>query len=399
LGWSPTTLISLPLALAMPLTYGFVNSCLAIALALLAFAWWLRLTRTGQVRLRTVAMAIIAPLLLTAHIIGFGVLGLLVAGSVIGEGLARRDSPKRIFVDLLVACLPLGWPLLVLLLAGWGGSRPTRHWFDWWLSLRWMFTLLREGWRDFDLLSALLLYVCAALPLLARRHFTYTPSLIGGALLLWLAAFLLPSQIAGSEFASVRLLPAACAVTLLAIRPRAPLPGWVTIAALLFVAARLVSAGVTQLGADQTARTELTALDHVARGSRVAAIRGMPCEVPWTPPRMLHLASLATARRDAFVNDQFAETDGQLLRIKPSVAPRLRWLLPAAALGDCIFGGMDTIAKTLERVPWDDADYLWLLDVPPEHRPADRRLRPLWQSGRSILYAIETGADNLPAPE
>jgi hypothetical protein len=389
-----TSLIALPLALAFPLTYGFVNSCLAIALALLAFAWWLRLSRAGRTGLRTATMAGIAPLLLTTHIIGFGVLGLLVAGSVLGDGIARRDSPRRIAIDLAVACLPIGWPLLVLILASWGGSRPTRRWFDWQLSLRWMATMFREGWQTFDLTSALLLYVVAALPLFARRHFAFAPSLTGGAVLLWLAALILPSQIAGSEFASVRLLPPALAVTLLAIRPRAPLPKWVTIPALLFVAARLVSAGTVQLIADHAAQAELAALDQVARGSRVAAIRGLPCQVPWSPPRLLHLASLATARRDAFVNDQFAETDGQLLRIKPAVAPALRTLLPAAALGDCTFGSTDTFGDTLKRAPLGDADYLWLMDVPAAYRPRDARLRPLWHSDRSILYAIaKPGAD------
>jgi hypothetical protein len=43
-----TALFALPLAYAFPFHFGFVNFALSMALALLAFGWWLRLARLGK---------------------------------------------------------------------------------------------------------------------------------------------------------------------------------------------------------------------------------------------------------------------------------------------------------------------------------------------------------------
>ena len=49
-----TALFALPLAYSYPFQFGFVNFALSMALALNAFALWLRLARTGQFRLRAI---------------------------------------------------------------------------------------------------------------------------------------------------------------------------------------------------------------------------------------------------------------------------------------------------------------------------------------------------------
>ncbi|MQH18582.1 hypothetical protein EI065_25015, partial [Escherichia coli] len=48
----PTALFALPLAYSYAFQFGFVNFALSMALALNAFALWLRLARTGHFRLR-----------------------------------------------------------------------------------------------------------------------------------------------------------------------------------------------------------------------------------------------------------------------------------------------------------------------------------------------------------
>ena len=76
-GVPPTIGFALPLAYGFPFQFGFLNYTLSMALALLAFALWLRLGRAGRYRLRSGLFLAIAPLIWLCHVYGWGVLGLL----------------------------------------------------------------------------------------------------------------------------------------------------------------------------------------------------------------------------------------------------------------------------------------------------------------------------------
>ena len=105
--------------------------------------------------------------------------------------------------------------------------------------------------------------------------------------------------------------------------------------------------------------------------------------------RLEHLPALALVRRDAFSNDQWSMSGAQLLtahypddgyfsrdpsqQVLDRPCPGERWL---------------TLDESLARFPRDKFDYVWLINA-PRHDPAlSRGLRPVWQSGASVLYRV-----------
>ena len=73
----PTALFALPFAYNFPFLFGFVNFALAMALALIAFALWLRLGRLGRPRLRAALFVPISLIIWVVHAFGWGTLGVL----------------------------------------------------------------------------------------------------------------------------------------------------------------------------------------------------------------------------------------------------------------------------------------------------------------------------------
>ena len=73
----PTALFALPFAYGHPFMFGFVNFALSMALALCAFALWLRMARLGAMRLRAIIFVPISIILWVCHTYGWGTLGVL----------------------------------------------------------------------------------------------------------------------------------------------------------------------------------------------------------------------------------------------------------------------------------------------------------------------------------
>lgn len=386
---TPISLFALPLALSYPLTFGFVNYCLSVSLALLALALWLRLSRQGRTSLRSVVFAVIAACVMVTHVLGFGVLGLLIGGAALGAGFAAGRKPWEAAWHAVLACLPLAWPI-VLLVFWKGGTAPSSGgWFDWNRYLIGLATILREQVRWWDVASALAVYAVASLPLLWRGRFAYDIVLLVPAALLWIVSLLLPSNVFGSDFVAVRLIPVACAMTILAIRPRAPLPGWVVLVALAFFVSRFAVSTVHMVEADTALQRELAALERVTKGSRVASFVVVPCERHWEPPRLQHIGSFATSRREAFSNDQFSRSEGHLLRLRYGDGSVIRPMPEAQVMSEpCARWNKPTLNEALKQLSWAHVDYLWLIDVPPGQVPPDPQLALRWQRGRSFLFEV-----------
>lgn len=384
-----TAFFALPLAFAYPMIFGFVNACLAVALAFVAFGLWLHLDGQRHTGAAALLAAIAAPIILTAHIVGYGVFGLTLLGASLGRAIESRTPWPRAIRDTAFACLPAAWPFLILLLWRTGTAPPTSGWLDWHTKASWLGGLLRDHSAPFDIASAALVYLVMLLPLIRPARFTYAPRIAVPGLILWILALGLPTTLI-TQFASVRLIYIACALTVLAVRPRGETPLWLPLAGLAFVALRLLSVSWSTLNAHRTYDRELAALDHIARGSRVIALEAMDCDRHWQPARLTHLPSMATVRRDAFVNDQFVTSEGQLMGLNPARPTLKAWLNPIVFASPCArWDVRPTIGQALATLPWRDMDYLWLIDVPAELRPSDARLKPEWQAGNSILYRVQ----------
>jgi hypothetical protein len=205
------------------------------------------------------------------------------------------------------------------------------------------------------------------------------------ALLMWVLTVILPTNVFGSDFASVRLVPVALTLTVLAISPAAPLSWRWLVAGLLFVSARILLTTVHMVAADHAITRQLQALAYVAPGSRVTSFYVFPCDRRWEPPRFQHIGSFATSRRAALSNDQFVRKEGHLLGIKPDVGalapsvvsrtPCSRWRTPLLR---------DELAQVSSR----NADYVWIIASDDMVTQTPPSLSRRWSYLGSALYRV-----------
>ena len=392
----PTALFALPFAMSHPFLYGFVNFSLSMALAFLAFGYWLRLARLGRLRLRAVLFVPISFLLFITHTFGWGALGLLAYSA---EVVRQHDLGQRYHRALFKApphALVLAGPVLLMLMWREGAtSQQTIDWFDWGHKKLWMVMALRDRWEVFDILSALVLPLLLLAETIRNPRLAFSRNMAASAIVLFITYLLLPRIIFGSAFADMRLAPFIIAMLILAIRfkgesDKRTAPVLAAIG-LLFFAARLAGTTISLARAADEQQVVLTALDHVQLGSRVLTLVGHPCAENWALGRNDHLGALVIARRMGFSNEQWIVAGANLLTLRNaeqfgnySMDPSQR-----AFPNDCKIGQALTIDRTLANFPRTEFDYVWLVD-PPRH---DERLigdiTPVWRAGNNILYRIE----------
>lgn len=388
----PTALFALPLAYSYPFLFGFVNFALSAALAFLALALWLRLSRLGRTGLRTAVFAVISTALWVVHVFGWAILILLAFAAAFAAG---RDKGRSIVAATWRAgidCLPLAPPLLLMVLwRGGESSGETGDWFNMPLKVYYLAKALGDRAMAFDL-AAVAAIVIVIFVGTRGKAFAVSRPLGLGALLLALVYVLLPRLLFGSAYADMRLAPYLLAVGTLAIRPAAASPGFVrmlAVAALVFFGARTLATTASFVGYDRRFDAELAALDHVSQGARVAAFVGKQCGTTWSSSRLDHVPALAIVRRAAFVNDQWSMAGAQLLRVE---GPDPRFAGDPSQLvapKGCRHPEWRMIEDALRTVPRDAFDYIWLLDPPPHDARSLAGLRPLWRSGTSVLYRVE----------
>lgn len=388
----PTILFALPFAYNYPFMFGFVNSALSAALALIAAAFWIRLGRQGRLRARALLLVPISLCIWVTHVFGWGVLGLIAFGA---EFARRREAgamvPKA-FVEAGFQCVALALPLLLMLVWRSGGvAGETGDWFNIPAKLSWLLLALHDRWRILDILS-----VAAVIFLLVEgpgKRMEVARSLAVPAALLFLAFLVMPRILLGSAYSDMRLVPFAFAVALVSLRPaRDAAPAFtrfLLVAGCLFLAVRMGANTVSLALFDRDYDRELAALDYVPRGARVVTFVGKSCDPAAASSRLDHLPALALVRREAFSNDQWDLPGAQLLRVRyPAGGPFVRdpsqLVTPFACRPDYL-----SLDQALARLPRGAFDYVWLID-PPRYDPRlARGLRPIWRSGNSVLFAVQ----------
>ena len=385
-----TALIALPLAYAWPFQLGFVNYELAQALALCAFALWLRLGRRQRLRIRALAMAPIACLLWLAHDFGWGLFGLLAFG---GEVARLREAGHRwpgAIGGAVFQCLPLALPLVAMALTHGdnAGGRIAGDWFDLPTKAGWLIAILRDRWPAYDALA--LLPLVMLLYLAARdRRLGFTPTLGCPALLCLVAFIVLPRLLMGGAYVDMRMAPMMLALALLAIRtPDDPrFAGRLALAGLAFLAVRTATTTVSFAIRSNVWQRELAALDAMPPGASVLTLVNMPCASPGADDRLDHLAGLAIVRRDVFVNEQWALTGQQLLAIRHvSAAPYLGDPSQLVYPPSCKGPGSN-FARAIGGFNRRAFGYVWTIGFPPGSARAPD-LVPAWSDGHSALYRV-----------
>lgn len=397
----PTALFALPLAYNFPFLFGFVNFSLSMAFAFLALALWLRLARTGRLRMRAYVFVAISLGLWVTHIFGWAILGLLAFAAAFA---AAREGGRGIVAAIwrgALDCLPLAPPLILILLwrSGDAGGN-TGDWFNLPIKLEYLIKALADRSIAFDA-AAVWLIVSLVLVALFSKAFALSRALACGLALLALVYLLLPRVLLGSAYADMRLAPFLLAVGVLAVRPAAGVGprtiGMLALAGLTFFGVRTLATTTSLAAYDRAFDRELMALNHIPRGSRVAAFVGTACDITWTSARFDHLPAMAIVRRHAFANDQWTLAGAQLLRVRLN-APGFtgdpsQLVVPAG----CRHPEWRMIDVALRRVPRAAFDYIWLIDPPAYDARLTAGLTRVWSNGTSVLFRVNRNAASADA--
>lgn len=392
-----TALFALPIVYSFPLHFGFANFALSMALALNAFALWLRLGRQGRLRLRAVVFVPLGGLIWLTHTFGWGTLGVLAASA---ELIREHDKRRNWFAAAFhagIQCLVLAPPALLMLAWRSGGhvGGQTADWFNWRAKMLWLTMTLRDRWQLYDLASVAVFYL-VLFKGVRDPNIGYSRNLGLSALFLIAVYILLPRIVFGSAYADMRLVPYLFGICLIALRPR---PG-TSIRNAALLAAIGLAIFVGRIGAttvsfwlyDRDYDRELAALDHLPVGSRLVTFIGETCYNEWRMTRLQHLPGLALSRRLAYANDQWSMAGGQMLTVRYYPA-RTFAHDPSEIVTDvkCPREYWRPIAGALAKFPRDAFDYVWLIRPPAYDRRLEQGLVPVWRSGSSALFRIDHG--------
>lgn len=385
----PTAFVALAFAYAFPLHFGFVNFALAMALALNAFALWLRLGAHGRTHLRAALFLPLACLIWIAHVYGWGLLGLLVTAHEIDRVRTRRTT----LATALVAGLPLSVPIGMMLI--WRGGGDSGGWslaINWFEKVAWLAMPLADRWRMFDFVATILVYGVLVIGLFSPR-LTYARPLGLAVAVLVIAYLLIPRFVFGSGYADMRLLPYIVGIAVVAIAPAKDVTprdrSWIAAAALAFDAIRLAGTTVSLWLYDSDYDRQLAALDHVPIGARLVSFVGEDCRDIWFRTRLRHLPGIALERRLAYANDQWVIDGTQLLTPSYPAAGAYRSDPSQYVVADnCPVGWGRPLGQALRGVPRAAFDYVWLIDPPAYPPSAIAGLSPIWRSGSSVLLRV-----------
>jgi hypothetical protein len=389
---TPFCIFALPLIYSVPFNWGFLNFTLSMALALLAFVLWLRLTRLGLVRLRQYIFVPIALVLWICHAFGWAFLGLLcVASCLVRSHEARRKWPLVLW-DIGLNCLPLLAPVVPMLL--WQGGiagKGSTGWFQFGGKLLWMLWMLRLDWEIFDKLSALALFLLTYLALRDKK-IASNRVLAVAAGFCFTAFLLMPLGIFGSYYADMRLLPYTTMLALLAFDD-SKLDGgvrrWLMAAAIVFLVVRLVVTTHVYVERERILNAHLEALDALPERARVASLVSLPCPTDWELPWLSHIGSMAIVRNRAFANDQWAEPGMNPLKISfPEAGFFAKDPSSFTYPERCELRGAP-ISATIARLPKTAFTHIWITGIPRWQIPHPTGTTLVWQNDNSVLFRID----------
>ncbi len=364
------SVLALTTVWAPTLRMGFVNFSLAEALAFFGLALWAGLAKR---RWRWAVFLLYAPVVWLCHLAGWGVLGVLVLGY---EWAGRKGA--RGLAGAVLATWPLWPPLGLTLLAGGGAEAPFAFTLAEMQGKAFYWVIgLRDSVMALDIAAVALLVL---VPVRAVRTGRADPRLGIAALVLAGLVFLVPRNLGGGDYADYRLVPVALAAGALSVDFRAG-PKWLMLAAVPF----LLRIGVTTVSwIEQSRETEnaLGALDHVPRGSVVAAAWGFE-PGRWATSAQGHVFAYATVRRDALTNAHFAVPGVHMLQLAQDdpgfVDPSQRIVLKAGERPD--LAGFGPAAR---------AQFLWYVGPqPPARLPPGTQV--IWRRGDALLAATCQG--------
>lgn len=371
--WSPALLM------------GFLNFELALAMALFAFALWIKLEGS---RYREPLFVPLGALIWLCHQSGWGVLGVM----VFGYEWSRRSSWKA-----LPRCVLATWPLWLPFLPTVLASQQAHGSFDYGrrpLYVKWIFwkEALRDRVRYLDYGTTILFCL---MPLVALRYRKLDSRLAWSGLICLLLSLVVPRHLGGGDLADLRLIAVGLMLLALAIDWRPARTALMVVALLPFAMRLAITSAVWTVHSANVGRM-MVALEQIPRGAKVAvAVReelGL-----WAQPLYGHLGCYATVRRDALVNSHFAIPGVHMLTLTPKA---WKWVDPSQR----IYAGPGRSVDLARFRPAREADYLWYFGrYQPRHVPAGAQV--VYRTRHSLLLKLvqppvdaEDGEQDQPVP-
>ncbi len=284
--WSPALLL------------GFLNFGLSLALALFAFALWVRLE---DWKWRPWLFMPISAAIYLCHVSGWGVLGIMVFG---------YEWQRTKGIEAFLRPLPLAVPMIGLLafggskeLASYGPHADFYKWAIWKQAMRGSIE-----WLDY---ASLWLIAGVLLGSIAMRRFD--GRLGWAAAIMLLLSLVLPRHIFGGDLVDARMISSGLLVGCLATDWRAP--RWLVLLAPLLFLGRLALTTDDWVRESQHTTELLGALEHLPEGAKVASVV-VTERRKWGYNTQEHVGAWSVVRLDALNNSNFALPKVHMLTIR-----------------------------------------------------------------------------------
>ena len=376
--WQLWPLLAFLLLYNRILLWGFLNYLFGIGVALVGAAAWLAL-EGRRWWLRVLASSLVALACFLSHIAAFGFYALVNLSVEIvpawGEFRARRWAMlgRRIGMAapqfILPAALLLGGPYET--------PREAVSYAGIWRKADLLFTVFDNYNRAFDV-TCFVLFLGLFGGLVWKKRLRLDARLGVACGMVFAAYLLLPSQMYGGSGADRRLPTALFLLLIAASTPRFPgrrIAAAIGLAAAALLIIRLGAVERIWRAADRVYTANLAGIDLLPRGTRLAVAQPEGLfHVTRTPE--VHLATLAIARRDAFVPALFAIPGQQPVMLKPAFAALAAAAQPQLLWAALVTGGAAGWVPL--PVPLGDFDFVAFTDERPIHVPENSCLTPFF---------------------
>jgi hypothetical protein len=331
--WRWWPLLAFALLYNRSFLWGFINYLFGLGVALCGVALWLALDERRW--LRVPISAAVALACFFSHIAAFGIYALAVAGVELPPVLSLVRARRFGGAAERIALAGIQFVAPAIIVFGFEPAAPSGPLgFAFWRKFDLLFSVFDNYSRPFDI-ACFVLFLGLIGALAWRRHLAIAPRLGMAVAIVAAAYLLLPNQIFSGSGADHRvpvalfLLLIAATAPAAALRRRTALT--VGLAAAAIFGARMAAIEAVWLKSDTLYTADIMVIDSLPRGAKLA-VAFPPREIGAGGIPQLHVATLAAARRAAFVPTVFAYATQQPLALRPpydalaaATSPALLW--------------------------------------------------------------------------
>jgi len=389
-GWRWWGLLGFLLLYDRILLWGSLNYLFGLGVAICGVALWLGLEERRAARM--LVGSAIALACFFSHIAALGVYALAILGVELSPALSLlragryRDLTRRI----AFAVAPFALPAILFLFCQPAAEGGVVTFTQIWRKADLLFSIFDNYSRPFDV-ACFALFTALLGALAWCRRLGIAPRLGWALAIVFVAYMLLPSQMASGSGVDRRLPVAILLLLVGASAPRLPRRPAIAVSMAIFAVfiARMAVIEGVWLKAGRLYAADIAAIDSLPEGAKLAvAYPDRETNAGGIP--QLHVATLAVARRDAFVPTIFAYASQQPLALRPPYAALAGATSPSWIWDGFVAG--DETARAAALVALRHYDFIVFADRDPfAVRPSDC-LTPLPSPPRFQLFKVRPEA-------